>query len=290
MARPIRLQLAGAHYLVTARAASPDCLFTDEQDRACFIEAVERSCTRYRWRVVAWCLGIDHYQLLLVTERPNLAAGVRHLNSVHSQRLHRQRRARGELFDGRYASVIVDPARSLFIATADVLLAPVRSGLVADVADWPWSSWHATTAADPAPAWLAVRELLQPFDDDATLAAAGFTAALRALPPPVDDPDAPPKIYADAEYIAKLVASNVPSEDEDRIVFGRLRPALRDLAAIHPDRHAAMREAYRVGYSQKEIARYFNVHTATVSRAVAAGSNWPRITSPLIAALRYVHD
>lgn len=288
MARPIRLQLAGAHYLVTARAASPDSLFTDEQDRARFVDLLARSCTRYRWRVHAWCLGIDRYQLLLHTERPNLAAGVRHLNSVHSQVLHRQRRAGGQLFEGRYASVIVDPARALSIAAADVLLTPVRSGLVADVADWRWSSYHATMGTSPAPEWLAVQDLLHPFDDDPTRAAVAFDAALRALPPPSDDPDAPPTVYADAEYIAKLVANNVP-EEEDGIVFARLRPSLRELAAAHPDRAEAMRVAYRVGYSQKEIARHFDVHTATVSRAVAAGSSWPRITSPLIA-LRHAYD
>lgn len=288
MARPIRLQLAGAHYLVTTRAASADGLFTEEQDCARFIDLLARSCTRYRWRVNAWCLGTDRYQLLVYTERPNLAAGVRHLNSVHSQTLHRQRRAGGQLFEGRYASAIVDPARALFTAAADVLLAPVHSGLVDDVANWRWSSYHATMGRSPAPEWLAVHDLLHPFDDDPARAAAGFDAALRALPSPVADPEAPPRIYADAEHIAKLVANNVP-EDEDGIVFARLRPSLREVAAAHSDRAEAMRVAYRVGYSQKEIARHFDVHTATVSRAVSAGSGWPRITSPWIA-MRYAHD
>jgi hypothetical protein len=38
-----------------------------------------------------------------------------------------------------------------------------------------------------------------------------------------------------------------------------------------------MRAAWRSGcYSQKEIARYFNVHTATVARAVAPDYPWTR--------------
>ncbi len=288
MARPLRLQLAGAHYLVTARAASPDSLFTDEQDRDRFVDLLARSCQRYRWRCHAWCLGTDHYQLLIVTERANLAAGMRHLNSVHSQTLHRQRRAGGQLFEGRYASAIVDPASALFAAAADVLREPVFAGLVAEVADWRWSSYHATVGTSAAPEWLAARELLQLFDEDPARAITAFDAALRALPPPVDDPEAGPRVYADADYIARLVDSNVPEEEEDDLVFTRLRASLCDICAAHPDRREAMRVAYRSGYSQKEIARYFNVHTATVSRAVAAGANWPRITSPAIAALRHV--
>jgi len=288
MARPIRLQLAGAHYLVTSRAASPDSLFTEEQDCTRFIELLARSCTRYRWRVHAWCLSTDRYQLLVYTERPNLAAGVRHLNSVHSQTLHRQRRAGGQLFEGRYASALVDPTRALFTAVADVLLAPVRAGLVDDVADWRWSSYHATMGGTPAPEWLAVQDLLHPFDDDPARAASAFDAALRVLPPPSEDPDAPPKVYADADFIAKLVATH-EAEEEDDIVFARLRPSLREVAAAHADRAEAMRVAYRVGYSQKEIARHFDVHTATVSRAVSAGAGWPRITAPWLA-LRHAHD
>ena len=39
-----------------------------------------------------------------------------------------------------------------------------------------------------------------------------------------------------------------------------------------------MRAAWRSGcYTQKEIARHFNVHTATVSRAVAPARDWPQV-------------
>lgn len=289
MARPIRLQLAGAHYFVIARAASPGELFTSERERARFVELLARSCTRYRWRVQAWCLGVADYRLLLWTERANLAAGVRHLNSVHSQTLHRDRRVGGALFEGRYISSVVDPTRALFAAAADVLLAPVRAGLVADVADWAWSSYHATIGASPAPEWLVVRDLLQPYATDPAGAAAAFISALRALPTEAEDSLATFDAYADAEYIARMIASNVP-DAERAPELQRVRRPLRELAGAYTDRAEAMRAAYRAGYSQKEIARYFDVHTATVSRAVAAGREWPRITSPVIAALRHVHD
>lgn len=281
MARPIRLQLAGAHYLVTARAASPDSLFMEEQDRARFVDLLGRSCQRYRWRCHAWCLGTDYYQLLIALERPNLATGMRHLNSVHSQTLHRHRRVGGQLFEGRYDSQFVDPDTSLFAAAADLLRQPVLAGLVTDVRDWPWSSYHATVGTHAAPEWFTRHELLRRFDDDPERAAAAFDRALREQPRLHEVPCAG-RVYADAEFIARLVAS-APVEDRATPLYGRPRPPLRELSAAHPDRREAMRVAYRSGYSQKEIARYFNVHTATVSRAVAAGMNWPHAstTSPL---------
>ncbi len=238
----------------------------------------------------AWCLTPFSYRLLVATERANLADGMRYLNSVHSQGLHRRRRASGQLFEGRYDSRVVDPARALFQAAADVLLEPVRVGCVADVGDWRWSSYHATLGLSPAPAWLDVHDLLHPFDDDHTRAAAAFDDALRRHPVTPEDPDAPPTVYADAAFIARLVASNQPPDEDDGIVFARLRPSLRELRAAHADRNEAMRVAYRMGYSQKEIARYFNVHTTTVSRAVAAGATWARMGSSSHSAVRYAGD
>ena len=291
MARPLRLQLAGATYLVTARATSPELLFRDEQGRAHFIKLIARSCQRYRWRCHAWCLGNDYYQLLIATERPNLAAGMRYLNSVHSQTLQRRQRLCGPLFDGRYSSVLVDPSRALFAAAADLLSRPVVDGLVEKIGDWRWSSYHTTCAPERAPEWLATGELLRPFDDDPARAGLAFAAALASRPRrSADRGDDEPHVYAQADYIARLIASAEPAEDDDCIVLARLRLPLQALSEAHPDRREAMRVAYRAGYSQKEIARYFNVHTATVSRAVAAGASWSPGATPLPQPTRYAHE
>lgn len=275
MARPIRLQLAGAHYLVTTRAASPDSLFTDEQDRQRFVSLIGRACQRYRWRCHAWCLGTDYYQLVIATERPNLAAGMRHLNSVHSQSSNRRRRVSGPMFEGRYTSQFVDPQRGLLAAVTDVLRGPLDRGLVTDLADWAWSSYAASVAPDSAPSWLAIDEVLKVFADDPAVAANALALTLRAAPAHGSD-DGGARIYADAEFIARLVASARPDEEDDFAVLSRLRPPLREICEASADRRECMRLAYRSGYSQKEIARHFNVHVATVSRAVAAGTSWQR--------------
>lgn len=41
-----------------------------------------------------------------------------------------------------------------------VVLNPVRAGMVADVAQWPWSSYGAMIGTAPAPPWLDVDVLL----------------------------------------------------------------------------------------------------------------------------------
>lgn len=272
MARPIRLQLPGACYLVTTRARQPGSLFPDIADRRSFVDLLGLTCARYRWRCHAWCLADDQYRLVLTTELASLAPGMRRLHSVYSQRLQRRHGSGGNLFEGRYESLLVDPAQYLFEAVARAFEAAADEGLSPRAADWAWSSYAATVGTSALPDWLDVRALLASFDADPAEAALAFAGALsgrRREPLPT----APGPWLADADFVARTL-SRVPR----RAAHGRrrtLRPPLAEFSACHRDRRDAMRAAWRSGcYSQKEIARHFNVHTATVARAVAPDYPW----------------
>ncbi|MGL1627138.1 addiction module toxin RelE, partial [Vibrio parahaemolyticus] len=60
-----------------------------------------------------------------------------------------------------------------------VVLNPVRAGLVADVADWPWSSYPAMLARRAPPPWLQRAWLLGQFARSPTRAAARYVAFVR---------------------------------------------------------------------------------------------------------------
>jgi putative transposase len=153
---------------------------------------------------------------------------------------------------------------------------PVTAGLTARAGDWPWSSHAATVGADEAPGWLAVDELLARFGEARAAAILSLNAALEQPPQDIGHPDdetpAAARCYADAAYMAQVLAAieaaaaDGLSPRERRLI----RPPICALMTSSPDRREAMRSAYRSGYTQKEIARHFNVHTATVSRAVSA--------------------
>jgi len=279
MARPLRLQLPGACYLVTARARRRDTLFPDAGDRASFVALLERTCERYRWRCYAYSLANDHYELVVGIQFANLGTGMRHLNSVHSQRLNRRHASGGNLFEGRYESLLVDPARYLVDAVSQVLRTPVREGLSRKVADWPWSSLRATVGAAAAPAWLAVGDVLRDFADDPAVAASALLAVLERKPVPGEEEARPiGNCLADADFMLRLLARAPRDATGLAARTGRARsarPPLAEFSAAHADRREAMRAAWRSGcYTQKEIARHFNVHTATVSRAVAPACDW----------------
>jgi putative transposase len=293
MARPLRLQLPGACYLVTARARQRDTLFPQPADRAAFLELLARTCARYRWRCHAYCLANDHYQLVIRIETASLGTGMRHLNSVYSQLLNRRHASGGNLFEGRYESAVVDASRYLVEAVTQVLRTPVREGLSARVADWPWSSVRATVGQLAPPPWLAVAEVLRGFADDPEVATSAFSAALeRKSPATGDATQSIGNCLADADFMLRLLA-RAPRRVTARA--GRLRraqrPPLADFSAAHADRREAMRAAWHSGcYTQKEIARHFNVHTATVSRAVAPVQDWPLTSPPYGPEQRHAAD
>ncbi|MSQ68321.1 MAG: addiction module toxin RelE [Gammaproteobacteria bacterium] len=272
MARSLRLEVAGATYLISARSVHAEVLFGAEADHRWFLDCLGRSCLRYRWRCLAWCLTPAYYQLILVTEEANLSTGMRHLNSRYAQALPRRKPGPGQLFEGRYEAIVVDRERYLVEAVRRVLLAPLREGLASTPGAWPWSSYGATLGHSPPPDWLAVADVLAPFAA-ANCPAEAFGAALVApRTHPFDRPQPVRRCLGDSAFFASLLAQS-PRHLAACAELPRStrwpRPALTGFAAEHPNRREAMRAAYACGcYTQKEIARYFGVHAATVSRAV----------------------
>ena len=272
MARPLRLEVAGATYLISARSVHGDVLFGTEADYQSFIDCLGRSCLRYRWRCLAWCLTPAYYQIMLVTDEANLSTGMRHLNSRYAQALPHRKPGPGQLFEGRYEAIVVDRDRYLIEAVRRVLLAPLREELADTPEGWAWSSYAATVGRCAAPAWLAVEDTLAPFSA-ASCAAEAFASALVApRTRAFDRPQPVRRCLGDSAFFANLLAQ-APRHLAACAELPRStrwpRPALIGFAAEHPNRREAMRAAYACGcYTQKEIARYFGVHAATVSRAV----------------------
>jgi len=158
MARPARLEIAGAVYLISAHCPfeSSRPAFADDLDRAEMLALLAQALHRFDAIALAYALLPDHYDLLLFTRRANLSALMRHVNGVYTQ--HRQRRDgfAGPLFQGRFHAVLVDRERHLLDACRWVDLGPVREGLARGAAGWSGSSFRALAGLETAPEWLDV--------------------------------------------------------------------------------------------------------------------------------------
>jgi len=168
MARPLRLEFAGALNHVTARGNERRAIFLGnaDDDRASFLAILARTCERFNWICHAYCLMTNHYHLLIETLDPNLSKGMRQLNGVYSQHINRTHGRVGHLFQGRFKGILVDKDSYLLELARYVVLNPVRAGMVRSPGEWPWSSYLATVGMEEAPPFLATDWLLRTFGDD----------------------------------------------------------------------------------------------------------------------------
>ncbi|MEN8129359.1 MAG: transposase, partial [Pseudomonadota bacterium] len=77
MARPLRLEYAGALYHVTSRGDRREDIYRDDEDREAWLAVLSQVCERFNWVVHAWCQMTNHYHLLVETIDGNLSRGMR---------------------------------------------------------------------------------------------------------------------------------------------------------------------------------------------------------------------
>jgi putative transposase len=154
MARPLRLEYAGALYHLTARGNARADIFADDEDRRLFLELLGKEISQQGWRCYAYCLMGNHYHLLIETPAPNLVAGMRRMNGVYTQAFNRRHGRVGHVFQGRYKSVLVDKESYGLELCRYIVLNPVRARMVRRPENWAWSSYRATAGQVAAPAWL----------------------------------------------------------------------------------------------------------------------------------------
>ena len=160
MARPLRLEFAGAVYHVTARGDRQEPIFEDDDDRVAFLELLAKEVRQQGWLLYAFCLMGNHYHLLLETPEPNLVRGMRRLNGVYTQAFNHRHDRAGHVLQGRYKAILVDKDSYLLELCRYVVLNPVRARMVSGVGEWPWSSYLATAGKMTCPDWLAAEQVL----------------------------------------------------------------------------------------------------------------------------------
>lgn len=268
MARPLRIEFAGAIYHLTARGNARSDIYVDDEDRGLFLDILGQVVERFGWVCHAYCLMSNHYHLMVETPDANLSRGMRHLNGVYTQRFNRRHAWVGHVFQGRYKAIVVEKDAYLLALSRYIVRNPVAAGMVADVGDWSWSSYRATAGEVVGPAWLHKRWLLSQFGQGEAKAA-----------------------YAD--YVRDGVEAAIWDERTGADVLGddNFRKALTDQVAASsaevPKRKRVLRhlplqaiacdkalkdwvhEAYsQHGYTMSAIAAHAGVHHSTVSRLI----------------------
>lgn len=141
MARLPRLSVAGHAHHVVQRGNDGQAIFRDEADRRQMLQLLETQAREHRVALHAYVLMDNHVHLLLT---PATAEGLPKMMQAVGRRYVRwfnDRHGRsGTLWEGRYRATVIEAERHLLPCMAYIDLNPVRAGLVAQAADYPWSS------------------------------------------------------------------------------------------------------------------------------------------------------
>jgi REP element-mobilizing transposase RayT len=278
MARPLRLEFAGALYHVTTQGNGRADIVLSDYDRRLFLDVLGGVCERFGWRVHAYCLMTNHYHLLVETPDANLAKGMRQLNGVYTQRFNRTHGRFGHVFQGRYKAIVVQKEAYLLGMARHIVLNPVRAGIVPSPSAWPWSSYLATIGAQPAPEWLESSAILGSFGkthEGAVPAYMRFIAEGKGQLAPWAGTRQ--QIFlGSTDFVASLQRRVPANVDLREIPQAKSRPApipLADFARQHPTRDHAIAAAYASGaYTMRDIGDYFDLHYSRISKIVRAAS------------------
>ena len=112
MARLARLAVAGHLHLVLQRGHGRAAVFIDAADRRDYLAALEQATREHGVAVHAYGLPPDEVRLLVTpAEAAALGQAMQAVNRRFVRAHHRRHGGRGTLWDGRFASTVIDPAR-----------------------------------------------------------------------------------------------------------------------------------------------------------------------------------
>jgi putative transposase len=152
MPRPLRLDLPGIPQHVIQRGNDRQPCFFDDADYIRYRADLRELALREGCAVHAYVLMTNHVHLLMTPARRGAVArlmqslGRRYVRYVND-RYHRT----GTLWEGRYKACLVDDGDYLLHCHRYIELNPLRAAMVADPADYRWSSHrhHAFGEHDP---------------------------------------------------------------------------------------------------------------------------------------------
>ncbi|HUJ11360.1 MAG TPA: transposase [Verrucomicrobiae bacterium] len=188
MARPIRIEVAGGWYHVTARGNERRRIFADDKDRLRFVELLAEWVERFGLRLHAYVLMDNHYHLLVATPQTNLSQAMQWLGVSYTIWFNRRHRRVGHLFQGRFKAIVLEAETAAVEVSRYLHLNPVRVGqlglgktaqrrselgmvrqpearLVAERLErlrrYPWSSYRSYVGRSKEPSWLLTRPVLE---------------------------------------------------------------------------------------------------------------------------------
>jgi putative transposase len=141
MARLPRLTRADYPHHIIQRGNNRQAIFVDRQDFETMLGLLAESAQKFSVAIHAYVLMDNHFHLLATPATAEALPLMMQAVGRSYVRYFNQRHGRsGTLWEGRYRSTLIEAERYLLACMVYIDLNPVRAGMVALPAAWPWSS------------------------------------------------------------------------------------------------------------------------------------------------------
>ncbi len=155
MSRPLRIEYNDAWYHIMNRGRRSEKIFLDISDYLSFFKVLEEAVDLWKIHICAYCLMPNHYHLLIQTPKANISRCMRHINGVYTQRFNRTYKTDGQLFRGRYKSILVGEEEYLLELFRYICFNPVKAGIVKKPGQYQWSSYNDFLVDSNNKKWLS---------------------------------------------------------------------------------------------------------------------------------------
>jgi putative transposase len=161
MARQPRSFVQGAVLHVIQRGNNREPVFAHEGDYRFFLRCLAKACREHGLLVHAYVLMTNHIHLLAMPlHEASLPKALQSVGRRYVQYFNFTYQRTGTLWEGRYRASVVDSERYLLTCMRYIELNPVRAKLVADPAEYVWSS-HCANARGAPDALVSRHELYE---------------------------------------------------------------------------------------------------------------------------------
>ncbi|GAB3546073.1 transposase [Noviherbaspirillum agri] len=152
MARLPRLVVPNQTHHIIQHGNNRQAIFLEDEDYSAFLRWLREAARQFKVAIHAYVLMPNHLHLLVSPQdRTGLSKMMQWVGRHYVPYFNSKYQRTGTLWQGRYRATIIEAERYFLPCSCYIEQNPVRAGLVAAPADYPWSSYahHAGTKPDP---------------------------------------------------------------------------------------------------------------------------------------------
>lgn len=143
MPRAARQMSGTGIYHVMVRGINKQDIFIEQEDYLRYLDSLVRVRARSGCHIHGYCLMSNHVHLLLQAGNEDVGQVMKRIGASYVRWYNSKYQRVGHLFQDRFLSEAVEDDTYLLTVLRYIHQNPVKAGLAADCADYPWSSYPA---------------------------------------------------------------------------------------------------------------------------------------------------